>query len=132
MAFGCSSPNAIRFVDLAISGVGLDWPCVPCRPWISRQATWSTLSQLKYLPSGRTTGVSTSHNLESELSVRALIWSANRGTPRSSCIYQLRAYQGTLVARRRHLDCKTCNFRIWERAADLHADYAYSIRGRNS
>jgi len=32
MALGCSAPNAIRFVDLAIAGDGLDWPAVSCRP----------------------------------------------------------------------------------------------------
>jgi len=29
MALGCSAPNAIRFVDLAIAGDSLDWPAVP-------------------------------------------------------------------------------------------------------
>jgi len=43
MALGCSAPNAIRLVDLAIAGDGLDWPAVPCRPCLSRQATGSTL-----------------------------------------------------------------------------------------
>jgi len=32
MALGCSAPNAIRFVDLAIAGDGLEWPAVPCGP----------------------------------------------------------------------------------------------------
>ena len=49
-ALGCSASNAIRLVDLAIAGDGLDWPAVPCRPWLSRQATGSTLGQ----PSCRT------------------------------------------------------------------------------
>jgi len=39
MALGCSAPNAIPSVDLAIAGDGLDWPDVPCHPWLSRQAT---------------------------------------------------------------------------------------------
>jgi len=26
-------PNAIRLVDLAIAGDGLDWPAGSCRPW---------------------------------------------------------------------------------------------------
>jgi len=39
LALGCSAPNAIRFVGLAIAGDGIDWPTVPYRPWISRQAT---------------------------------------------------------------------------------------------
>jgi hypothetical protein len=73
MALGCSAPNAIRFDDLAFAGDGLDWPAVPCRPWLLRQATGSTLGQLKYLPSYRTRGFPTSVNLESKLSVRALM-----------------------------------------------------------
>ena len=60
MALGYSAPNAIRFVDLALAGDSLDWPAVPCRPWLSRQATGSTLGQLKYLPSCRTRGFHTS------------------------------------------------------------------------
>jgi len=83
MALGSSAPNAIRFVGLAIAGDGLDWPAGPCRPWLSRQATGSTLGQLNYLPSCRTRGFPTSANLESKLSVRALMWSANSGTPKS-------------------------------------------------
>ena len=59
MALGCSAPNTIRFVDLAIAGDGLDWPAVPCCPWLSRQATGSTLGQLKYLSSCRTMGFPT-------------------------------------------------------------------------
>jgi len=124
MALGCSAPNAIRFVDLAIAGDGLDCPAVPCRPWLSRQAMGSTLGQLKYLPSCRTKGFTTSANFESELLVRARMWSANSGTPRSSCICLLLTYQGGPVARRRHLDRNTCNFRTWKRAADLHAGHA--------
>jgi hypothetical protein len=123
-ALGCNGPNAIRFVDLAIAGDGLEWPAGPCRPWVSPQATGSTLGQLKYLPSCRTRGFPNSDNFESKLAVRALMWSANSGTPRSSCIYLLLMYQGAPVARRRHLDCNTCIFRIWERAADLHAGHA--------
>ena len=63
MALGCSAPNAIRFVDLAIAGNGLDWPAVSCRLWLSLQATRSTLGQLKYLPSCRTRGFPASANL---------------------------------------------------------------------
>ena len=95
-------------VDLAIAGDGLDWPACPSRPWLSRQSTGSTLGQIKYLPSCRTRGFPTSSNLESKLAVRALMWSANNGTPRSSCICLLLTYQGAPVARRRHLDCNTC------------------------
>jgi hypothetical protein len=39
------NPNAIRLVDLAVSGNCLDWPAGPCRPWLSRQTTGSTLGQ---------------------------------------------------------------------------------------
>ena len=39
MALGCTATNAIRFVDVVIAGEGLDWPAVPCRPWLSRQST---------------------------------------------------------------------------------------------
>jgi len=92
MALDCSAPNAIRSVDLVIAGDGIDWPAVPCRPLLSRQATGSTLRQLKYLPSCRTRGFPTSANQESKLSVRALMWSVNSGTPRSSCICLLLTY----------------------------------------
>ena len=37
--------NAIRFVDLTIAGDDLDWPAGPWRPWLSLQATGSTLGQ---------------------------------------------------------------------------------------
>ena len=94
------SANAIRSVDLAIAGDGLDWPAGPCRPWLSRQATVSTLGQRKYLPSCRTRGFSTSANFESKLVVRALMWSPNSGTPRSSCtcICLLLKYRGPPLA----------------------------------
>ena len=71
----------------------------PCRPWLSRKATGSVQVSAE-LP--------TSANLDSKLAVRALMWSANNGTPRSSCICLLLTYQGAPVARRRHLDCNTC------------------------
>jgi len=124
MAFGCSAPNAIRFVDLAIAGDGFDCPLVPCRPWISRQATGKILCQLTYLPSCRTRGFPTSPNFESKLSVRNLMWSAKSGTPRSSCICLLLTYQGATVTRRRNVDCNTCNFRTWDRTADLYVEHA--------
>jgi len=124
MALGCSTPNTIPFDDLAIAGDGLDWPDVPCRPWLSRQATGSNLGQLTYLPSFPTRGFPTSASLESKLSVRAMLWSAKSERPRSSCICLLLTYQGAPVARRIHLDCNTCNFRTWERAADLHTGHA--------
>jgi hypothetical protein len=64
-ALGWSAPKAIRLVDLAIAGDGLDCVAGPCRPWISRQAKGSTLAQCKYLPSCRTRGFPTSANFES-------------------------------------------------------------------
>ena len=51
-----ADPNAIRFVDMAIAGDGLDSPAGPCRPSLTRQATGSTLGQRKYLPNCRTRG----------------------------------------------------------------------------
>jgi len=124
MAFGCSAPNAFLFVDLATVGDGIDWPVVPCRHLLSSQMTGSTLRQLTYLPICRTSGFPTSVNFESKLSVRAQMWSANSRTLRSSCIYLLLTYLAAPVARRGHLDFNTCNFRTWERAADLHAWHA--------
>jgi len=38
MALGCSAPNAILLVDLAIASDDLDWPAVHHRPWLPRQA----------------------------------------------------------------------------------------------
>ena len=67
MELGRSATNAIRFVDLATAGDDLEWPAVPCHPWLSRQATESTLGQLKYLPSCRNRGFPTSANFESKL-----------------------------------------------------------------
>jgi len=78
-----ADPSAICLVDFAIAGDGLVWPAGPCRPWLSRQATGSTLGQHKYLPSCHNRGFPTSANFESKLSVRALMWSAKSGTPRS-------------------------------------------------
>jgi len=92
-----------------------------CCPWLSCQTTGSTLGQRKYLPSCHTRGFPTSANLESELTVWALMWSANSGTPISSCICLLLTYQGAPVARRRHLGCNTSSFQMWVRAADLQA-----------
>jgi hypothetical protein len=44
----------------------------------------STLNQHRYLPSCRTTVFPTSANFQAKLSVRALMWSAKNGTPKSS------------------------------------------------
>ena len=51
-----SAPTTIRLVDLAIASDDHEWPAGPCRPWLSHQATGSTLGQRKYLPSCRTRG----------------------------------------------------------------------------
>ena len=47
-------------------------------------------------------------------------------------VYLPVTYQGASIARRRHLDCNICNLRTRERAGDLHAGHASSIRGRIS
>ena len=103
------------------------WPrlaCWPLPPFAFASGDGTTLGQRKYLPSCRTRGFPTSANFESTVAVKALMWSANNGTPTSSCIYLLLTYQGAPVARRRHLDCNTCSLRRWVRAADLHAGHA--------
>ena len=94
MALGRSAPNAIRIADMAIAGDGLPWPVGPWRPWLSHQAVGSTLVHGKYLPSCRTRMFLTSSNFESKQAARVLMWSANSGTPRSSCICLLLMYQG--------------------------------------
>jgi hypothetical protein len=119
-----SAPNAIHLVDLVIAGNGLNLPAGPCYPWRSRQVTGSTLGHRKYLLSCCARGFSPSANFESKLADRALMWSANSGTPRSSCICLLLTYQGAPVTTRRHLDCNTCSLWTWVRAADLHAGHA--------
>jgi len=89
MGLGCSAPNAIRLVDLAIAADAFDWPAAPCRPWLSRQATVSTLGQLKYLPSC-TREFPSSAKFESKLSVRALmcfLQTAERPDPRVCACY---------------------------------------------
>jgi hypothetical protein len=73
--------NVIHLADLAIAGDGLDCPAGLCRPYLSRQVTWSTLGQRKYLPSFRTMGFHTSAKCERKLAVRALLWTAKSGTP---------------------------------------------------
>jgi hypothetical protein len=123
-ALGWSAPNAIRLVDLVIVGNGLNWPAGPCHPWLSCKVTGSTLGHCKYLLSCCTGGFSTSANFQSKLADRALMWSANSGTPRSSCICLLLTYQGAPVTTRRHLDCNTCSPRTWVRAADHHTGHA--------
>ena len=123
-ALGKSAPNAIRLVELTIAADGLDWPAAPCRPWLFRQATGSTLGHRKYLPSCSTMGFPTLPDFESKLAVRALMCSANSGSPRSSCICLFLTCQGTPITRRRQLDCNTGSLRTWVRAADFHARHA--------
>jgi len=120
------------FIDLAIADDGLELPAGSCRPWLSRQTTGSTIVQFKCLPSCRNREFPTSADFESKLSVMALMWSANSGTPRSWCIYLLITYQGAKIVRRRHLDCNACSLRTWVQVADLHAGYAWSIVGKMS
>jgi hypothetical protein len=43
---GWPAPYAIRLVDMAIAGDGLDWPPGPIHPSFTRQATGSTLGEL--------------------------------------------------------------------------------------
>jgi hypothetical protein len=114
-ALGRSVRNAIRLVDLAIEGDGLDWPASPCRPWLSLQATGSTLGQRKYLPSCRTRAFPTSTNFESKLAVRALMWSANSGTPRSSCILPLTYVPGDPSSKAKTLGLYHLSLPIWVR-----------------
>jgi len=110
-----------RFVlSTAIAGNGLDWPAVPCSPWLSCHATGSTHGQLRYLPSCHARGFPISANFESKS------WSGpwcGRKTAERPDLVPV-THQGASVARRRHLDCNTCNLRTWERAADLHAGHA--------
>ena len=65
-------------------GLGLDWSAGTRRSRFTPRATGPTLGQSKYLPSCRTKGFPTSANLESKLAVRALMWSAKKGTPKSA------------------------------------------------
>ena len=103
---------------------GLDWSAGTRRRRFALRATGPTLGQSRYLPSCRTKGFLASANFESKLSVRALMWSANNGTPKSSWIRLLLRYQGAPVTRRRHLDCSTWSLPTCVRAADLQAGQA--------
>ena len=60
------------FVDLAIVGNDLDCPAGPCCPWLSRQATGSTLVQRTYLPSYCTRGFP--HQLTLSQSSQSGLW----------------------------------------------------------
>ena len=55
-SLGRPAPNAIRLVDVAIPGDGINCPARHCRPWLSRQATALIIGRRKYLPSCRTRG----------------------------------------------------------------------------
>jgi len=103
---------------------GLDSSAGTRRSPFTLRANGPTLSQSKYLTSCRTKGYSTSANLESKLAVRALTWSAKKGTPKSPWICLLLRYQRAPVTRRRHLDCSTCSLLTWVRVADLQAEHA--------
>jgi hypothetical protein len=60
----------------------------------------------------------------SRICVSALMWWAKNGIPKSSWICLLLACKGALLAMQRHLDCNTCSFRRWMRAAELHIGQA--------
>jgi len=101
---------------------GLDWSLGPRRPHFQPlAAAAATLGQSKYLPYCQTKGFPASDNFESKFSVRAQIWSASNGTPKSLWICLLLRYQGAPVTRRRHFDCSTCSLQTCVRAADLQA-----------
>jgi len=102
-------PKGARLISAerdSFSGLGHRgrWPrlaCWPLPPFAFASGD-GVNPRSAYLPSCRTRGFPTSANFESKLAVRALMWSANNGTPRSSCICLLLTYQGAPVARRRH------------------------------
>jgi hypothetical protein len=116
----------VRFICLTwpLSCNGLDWPADPHLSWLLHWETGSILGQHKYLPSCRTTRFPTSANFESKLTVRALMWLANSGTPRSSWICLLLRCQGALVTRRRHFNCNTSTLWTWVCVTDLQLGHA--------
>ena len=121
IALDYSALNAIGIIGLTIAGDGLDGPGVPCLPWLSLQATESTLGHLKYLPSCRTRGFPTSANFQSQLSGQGFnVFGKQRNAQILVYLPTTYVLRGT-IARRKHLVCNTCNFRTWERAGDLHA-----------
>jgi len=84
MALGCLASNAIRlstWPPRAVASTGLLSPAA-LGFHVRRQG--SALGKLEYLQRCRTRGFPTSANFESKLSVRALKWSANSRTHRSS------------------------------------------------
>jgi len=64
----------------------------------------SKLGHCKHLPSNLRKGISTPGNIESNFSVRGLMWPAKNGTSKSSWICLLPKYQGELETMQRHLD----------------------------
>ena len=93
---GWSAQNAIHLVDLAIADDGLDWPAVPCRPWLSCQATTSTLVQRKYLPICRNTRFA--HQITLSQRNRSVPWYSRQTVecrdPRvSACYLRTRGHQ---------------------------------------
>ena len=96
---GWSTLNAIRSVDLAIANYGLDWPAVPCRPWLSRSG--STLGQ-------RICRVSVLDSSPHQLTFRRIsrsgLWwgvqTAERPYPRVSACYLRTRESFTILLRR--------------------------------
>jgi hypothetical protein len=118
------SPGTARCADLAVfwgtASAGLLDVRSPRFPrWLQ-----SALGRHRCLPSYRTKGFPASADFESKLSVRALMWSAKNGIPKSSWICLLPTYHGALVAMRRHVNCSTCSFLTWLLAADLQIGHA--------
>ena len=93
--------------------------CWPSNLGLRLRWRWRALGQRKYLRICRTKGFPASTNSESNRSVRALMWSAKNGTPKSSWICLLLMYQGAPVAAWKQLDWITCSFLTWEQVADL-------------
>jgi hypothetical protein len=74
--------GTIRFVDRAAFAAATD--CNRQHPRIALVSVRLILGQPKFLPTCQTKGITASANFESKLSVRALMWSAKNGTPKSS------------------------------------------------
>jgi hypothetical protein len=70
----------------------------------------SKLGHCKYLPSNLTKGLSTPSNIESNFSVRGLMWSAKNDTSKSSWICLLPKYQGALATKQKHLDWRARSY----------------------
>jgi len=120
---GWSGTNAIRLVELAIAGDGLDWPAGPCQTWLSLQATGSTLDQRKHPPSWCIGG--STHQLTLSQSTQSWLWcvrqTAEHQDPRVSACYVRTRGTSSKVKK---LECNTCGLRIWVWAADLNAGYS--------